>query len=508
PLETDLADELRCAAAPGEFESMAAVVYGLQEVRGLRATVSELRGAAGRIPASAVDIRHLLWWYQGAGRNISYSPQRELVAELLVKDPALVRVDLAAKENYLRSTAAEGGTTYLPCSRPDSSMLAAVRPVDTKELQPVEVAAGAAREFWLTLQVPLGTPAGDYRGELVLTHADGREVLPLTVKVHSLVLPAPRLTYSIYYRATLTADGQPTISSEGKSEQQYAAELADLRDHGVLYPTNYLGHDGPGLVRALELRREAGLPTERFYDLGAGIGDGTSPAALAAIKAKVERLRARTAPFGYRDLYFYGFDEATGDRLTSQKAAWRAVQEAGGKMFVAGYEGTFEAMGALLDTAVLAGAPNPKEAEKWHSVGSEAFCYANPQVGVEDPAVYRRNFGLVLRAAGFDGAMDYAYQHGFTHVWNDFDNTHYRDHNFTYPTVDGVVGTIAWEGFREGVDDVRYATALEQAIAAAPAGSTLAREAQSWLDGLDTRLVDLDEARARMIDWITRLRAR
>ena len=25
-----------------------------------------------------------------------------------------------------------------------------------------------------------------------------------------------------------------------------------------------------------------------------------------------------------------------------------------------------------------------------------------------------------------------------------------------YPTVDGMIDTIAWEGFREGVDDVRY----------------------------------------------------
>ena len=33
-------------------------------------------------------------------------------------------------------------------------------------------------------------------------------------------------------------------------------------------------------------------------------------------------------------------------------------------------------------------------------------------------------------------------------------------------TVDGVIDTIAWEGYREGVDDVRYVTTLQKAIEA------------------------------------------
>jgi hypothetical protein len=44
------------------------------------------------------------------------------------------------------------------------------------------------------------------------------------------------LIYSIYYRATLSRDGQPTVSSEAKSEEQYRAEMADLKAHGILYP--------------------------------------------------------------------------------------------------------------------------------------------------------------------------------------------------------------------------------------------------------------------------------
>jgi len=57
--------------------------------------------------------------------------------------------------------------------------------------------------------------------------------VPIEVTVHPFDLAESRLTYSIYYRARLTADGQPTIGSEGKSEEQFRVELSDMLAHGV-----------------------------------------------------------------------------------------------------------------------------------------------------------------------------------------------------------------------------------------------------------------------------------
>ncbi|MFQ6097410.1 MAG: hypothetical protein ACE5O2_06730 [Armatimonadota bacterium] len=324
--------------------------------------------------------------------------------------------------------------------------------------------------------------------------------------MHPFDLQPSRLIYSIYYRAKLSADGRPTIGSEFKSEEQYRAEVEDLKAHGVLYPTNYQGWTEPLIRRVLEIRREVGMPTQRFFNLGLGTGNATDAARLAALQRDVKKWIGLCRQFGYDDVYFYGMDEARGERLKSQQAAWKAVQDAGGKTFVACYKATFEAMGALLNCAVLAGRPDPAEAAKWHSVGSLALCYANPQVGPEEPETFRRNFGLLLWKAGFDGAMDYAYQHGFGHVWNDFDSTAYRDHNFTYPTINGVVDTVQWEGFREAVDDVRYLTTLERAIQTAPeAKATAAAKARAWLDGLDPATADLDAVRAGAVEWIIRL---
>lgn len=76
----------------------------------------------------------------------------------------------------------------------------------------------------------------------------------------------------------------------------------------------------------------------------------------------------------------------------------------------------------------------------------------------------------------------------------------------TYPTVNGVVDTIQWEGFREAVDDVRYVSTLVRLIKdAPPALGPLAAEAWSWLDSADVETADLYDLRAQMAEWITRL---
>jgi hypothetical protein len=506
PLGSQPAPALSLAGCAGEYESGSVFLYAIRAAAQVRVTCSPLRGPGGAtLPASQVDVRVVKAWYQGASTNIGYTPQRWLIPELLLKDDRLVRVDTTTQTNYLRSTAPDGAETYLVCSDPDSSNLKDVRPIDAQELQPVDLQAGENREWWLTIQIPAAARPGRYTGTLTFAGRDFTQQLPLEVTVHPFTLQPSRLIYSIYYRALLSADGEPRIDSERRSEQQYRAEMADMLAHGVLYPTNYLGRNEALLEKQLRIRQEVGLPAGRFYNLGLGIGPQWDKK-LPELKEQVRWWLEYLKPWGYKDVYFYGLDEATGERLIQQKAAWQATQEAGGKTFVACYKKTFEAMGSLLNLAVLAHAPDPEEAKKWHSVGSQVFCYANPQVGVEDPHVYRRNFGLLLWKAGFDGAMDYAYQHGFNHVWNDFDDRTYRDHNFTYPTVDGIVGTIAWEGFREAVDDVRYVTTLEQAIAAAPAGKRrVAAEAKKWLADLDPQKEDLDKVRQQMVRYISEL---
>jgi hypothetical protein len=498
---------LECRACRGEYESLSAVVSAEGDLMGVMATPSDLTGTGGRIPSSAIDIRIVRWWYQGKmvdmlrNHPVEYSPIKVLTPELLLRDDALVKVDPAKQDNYLRDTRSDGTTNYLLCSDPDSSNLANVRPIDARRLQPVDILAGTSREYWINVHVPSDIAAGRYTG-LVRFTARGCSVdLPLRVSVNDFDLEPSRLIYSIYYRGYLAADGRPTVESNAKSEHQYRTEIVNMRDHGVLHPNNYQGMTEKGtfddLRRTLRIRREAGLPAGDFYTLGCGAGD----------EKNIPRWVQVCREYGYDKVFFYGADEAEGDALIAQRAAWKVTQDLGGRTFVATYSRSkaYETMGSLLDLAVISGLPNPENAKNWHEIGSRCFAYLCPQVGVEDPRIYRRNFGLLLAKSGHDGAMDYAYQHSFHHIWDDFDDTDYRDHVFAYPTIDGVVDTIQWEGFREAVDDVRYLTTMERAISQAEVRNPgLASKARSWLEGIPTD--DSDGDRRGMIGWIMRLR--
>ncbi|GAH00483.1 unnamed protein product, partial [marine sediment metagenome] len=67
--------------------------------------------------------------------------------------------------------------------------------------------------------------------------------MPVEITVLPFQLAAPMLEYSIYYRGKLTADGRGTITSEGKSREQFAAEMRDMVAHGVVNPTIYQRYD-------------------------------------------------------------------------------------------------------------------------------------------------------------------------------------------------------------------------------------------------------------------------
>lgn len=131
--------------------------------------------------------------------------------------------------------------------------------------------------------------------------------------------------------------------------------------------------------------------------------------------------------------------------------------------------------------------------------------YDNPQYSQPNPETYRRNFGLDLWKAGYSEAMDYACQHEQPniHLWNDM-ATGILD-RMTYPTSSGVVGTMAWEEFREGIDDVRYLTLLENLLNETAEANSSANEIRSWLNELDVQ-GDLDEVRREITERILTLR--
>ena len=485
PVPGIVGTELSISTCPGEYEPASFAIYGFKALREITVECSEATSGEFTLPSAQIDIHIVKCWWQ-AGVGVADVQHPTLTPELLLKDADFVRVEDETKRNMLRDAKA---------------------PVDARELQPVFIAARETQQFWVTVHVPAGTSPGTYTSQITLSVQNAPEmILPFTVEVLPFTLAQPALRYSIYYRGRLAEDLKRSIGSKWKSPKQYLAEMRNLKDHGITHPTCHQDFDNPQLLdRAIELRKQAGIAVDPFYTLGLQTRGYTSLEDLETLKERVRSGLAHVRRHGIKELYIYGIDEASGEVLKSERASFKAAHEAGVKVFAACASGAFELVGDVLNLAVFNGPFNPSEAKKWHSLEHSIFSYANPQVGVEEPETYRRNYGLALWKAGYDGAMNYAYQHNFGDIYVDDDHETFRDHVFAYPTVDGVIDTIQWEGFREGVDDVRYLTTLLKAIESATGDKDiLAREAKEWVKTIDPS-GDLQTIRREMVKWMLRL---
>jgi hypothetical protein len=90
---------------------------------------------------------------------------------------------------------------------------------------------------------------------------------------------------------------------------------------------------------------------------------------------------------------------------------------------------------------------------------------------------------------------------------NDRAWTLYKPMVLAYPISDGLVDTLEWDGFRSGIDDIRYATKLRQLANAAIESGDLdrveaGRKVRQWFAMMDGNAVDLNQTRMEMIEKI------
>ncbi len=506
------AGELSVAACRGEYEPVSLVVETSVKLEGVMVEVSDLLGPDASIPAQAVDVRWVKRWWQ-AGYSLGETNKPQLVPELLLKDDDFVTVspDIKSHQNTLKNPEA---------------------PRDAKILQPCTIPAGSNKQIWLTVHVPDDTPPGTYRGTVTVSFANAEELaVPLTLRVYPFELADTYLDYAIYHRGRITDDlSPPPLYSKAKSPRQYELELRDIKQHGIRLPgiCTSFGRNPDGtydfsrLRIEMEIRKRVGLMDGPIWLMNTpvdfrGVVAAKDEAARQEVIAKsLEAYRAWEEfrkQNGYPEAMFYAIDEADMQTLIKERPLMKALHEAGGKIAVAASTGYFPYVGQYLDCAIIAHYPQISEMRASQALGHRVWVYARPQLGVEDPEVYRRNYGLLVWQRGEDGVCSYAYQDTMPehapNPYDDFDDPRYRDHVMAYPTVDGVIDTVQWEGFREAVDDTRYLTTLLDAInqaKAEPKASQLGQQAEQWLESVDIE-GDLTAIRREMAKWIIRLQA-
>jgi len=532
PEDGKVSDRIEVVATPGEFEPASFVIYSSRDVAKLELTTTDLGGLA----ASNVDIRVVKCWYQGSsawnGLVPRYGWPAKLTPELLLHDETLIKVAVETNRNvanYIRV-----GDQYMwvrEYAQPDmknpkipSSLFPEVFPVkDAATLQPATLTKNETKQFWITVKIPEDLAAGIYAGKINVT-ADGQPLPPLTLSVRVLPfkLPKPKTYYdtSRDFYAGFMGGGRPRSPKQKepapgtRTDEQLLAEYKNRLEHNDVN-AQFAGdaRDPVMLRKILKLRQAAGLPTRPLVGLGSAVDplfferkqDGAVDYEkyrkfIASVLDIVEEV------YGHRDVFVDGCDEAPRWIVRRQVPFWQITQSLGGRVFATGDGGNFREAGNVQDWLARPGLPSRELAAKWHTLGGIITMYAAPFAGAENPDLFRRHHGLLLYKADYDGSSNYIlYEKTGGFVWDDYFPGDYRAFCVVYPTIDGLIDTLAWEGYREAIDDVKYATLLKTLAEHVP-NSPVAREALQWLEATDAKTADLDQVRREMISFILKLK--
>lgn len=557
PSATAISKTIKIIAAKDEFESASFILYPMKDIQKLEISSSALKGqkTGHTIDASELDIRIVKRWYQSSNAWDGYPLQnlttRVLVPEILLHDDQLIRVDHQTQDNYLRLDKADGPeyvsvsykrpTEYQkPFQVPDLGKIEfnyATEPVsDAKTLQPVMMKSGENRQFWMTLHVPEDAKADLYTGTITLT-ADAKTIGTFTIELRVLPfeLPLPRAYYDMskdYYthamnHARYNIEKALTGSDETALSRMRTA-YNNMHEHGIFevnaphLPDSNTQDDQDVFVKELNVFQSSGMPMRmlggvdarysRFWEKFKDEADAAKR--QKDFENKVDtalRLINQTLGFGPERVWFYGIDEATGNKLPIQLPAWKYVQSKGAKIYASGWYENIRTVGYSQDFHALAGKPDIAAADQWHAMGGRITTYASPFSGPEDPQLWRRSVGLIPYKANYDGFLLYIFYEGsHPNIWNDFLPQQYRNLVMVYPTKTGIIDTIAWEGFREGVDDIRYTTKMKMLAQEAINSSSIdakhaGKKALQWLALVDSQQIDLDAFRLEVINYIDKL---
>lgn len=564
PNDGELSGEIAVVSAQDEYEAASFVMAPLSDANAVTFTVSALQGEDGSIPASAVDLRVVKTWYQGGTAWQSYffdDTKDVLTPELLLHDETLVQVDHVNKRNAVRVDYPSGSQYVDVSGSPPAAFSSYDKPVaDSAALQPISLEEGESKQMWITTKVPAGTAEGVYTGTIAIT-ADGVPAGELTLKIRVLPfeLPDPKTYYDLnkdfyvmsYHSSTLKNALAGTGGNTALAETRLLNQYRNLVEHNVVnLPTNaqYDVNQPQVYLRQLELMEEAGMDLNPLFGVGPAFPSNEDYSKFSSYLIAKKNYEANpteanridmenkyaiywntltpaknyvqaafnavTAAVGHTNVYFDGWDEAEWNRLLWQQEVWRfAKEDVGAKIFATGH-GDHLNLPIKEDFLSWAGEPKRANSGSWHALGSDKIItnYAYPHTGPENPDLMRQRHGMWMYKANYDAVYNYIwyFESQYVNPWSEYIDATFRAFNFVYPTKTDVIDTLAWEGFREGIDDIRYATKLKQLAAEAVASAesprvAAANKALAWLEAVNERSTNSDLIRAEMIHQILKL---
>ena len=527
PIDGRIGGEVRATLAQGEFESASFELFAFKNFTSVELKVSDLKGPGGA--TLAADLRVVKCWFQNGNAWVSYFDDvgLKLVPELLLHDEHLIEVNTEKVANYAR-VMRNGKATKVWISAPKGLDANSFDPYDpgfrdAETIQPVALERDAFKQFFLTCHAAKGQKPGVYRGAIAL-RAGGAKLgeIPVAVRVLPFELPMPRgyQNYDqLYFYSCMGA--MPSRermvllcgNDRARGERSFRNWMQSLYDHSVFHAP----YIDAGNVDCLPLLKEIGFPLNPLTGnlmvpwFGLNFGGRMSFQQLMSAKYGAEKCKAFYDAYvpGSQILVGHGDEQGTAF-VTTHREFYQYFNEKGIKVGCAGHDALMIKGGYAFGYYPMGGEPdNLEKARAWHELGNEPVgFYASQHTGSENPQFVRMQHGMLGYLSGLTMTYNYEFAIG---SWNDRVNELYKPMAITYSCGDGLMETIQYAGFREGCDDIRYATYLKGLAREADAHGTIkaqiaARKALHYLALLKRDKMDLNAVRAEMIEHILKIR--
>ncbi len=449
PLPSERLRALQGFATPGEFEPLTFTIYPVRALKNLRVTVSALKGAAGEIPASGVEVRLQTYWNVGFPRYTSLKTYRR-TPELLE------RVTVHSSPAF-------------ECQR-----------------------------WWLTVRVPDDAKPGVYRGAARVR--DDRLAVPVVIPIAFRVLGFrlrrdPAKHYSAYYswRNKYMFQGRRPEFIRRARDNEYKAMVEMGLD---TFPTLYVGYDRKkdrlyirGIedlprMRAVGLRGPlplaGGSAVSALYHMMTPGGRGGShwriskmppPAFYAKLTQLYRRLAAEAKAKGWPKLYVCPLDEPDASIKDFGGKVFKAIRDAGVSTYITKNPLAADARAYRGGVDAWCSQPYAMPYEKIIAqTRYEYWCYPNHNAGeIKDRRVMckggRMTYGFGFWRSGYVMLIPWHWS------WvprgpDPFDYLRSRRSGCGQRIGDDaeVIPAVYWYCFREGRDDERYIYTLQQAV--------------------------------------------
>ena len=531
PIDGKIFGTVRIIMAQDEYEPGSFVVYPLADEGKVEFKLTPFKTADGKVfPADKLDLKVIKVWYQNGNGWYSYFGDTglKLTPELLLNDEDLFKVDTEKVQNYARVLDEKGNVSWLWVTPPleidkryffpsyrSASPFQYMRKgfEDAGTLQPVTLNGGEFKQFFLTVHAVKDQAPGLYKGAVEMVK-NGQKLgaVPVTVKVLPFALPKPCSyadTDKPFLVSAYSYDGLDNIYAQNGGDFEHAVKIlkATFANHVSHNQDMHMTSNPFTFQGALyeKLMREAGMRSD--YLMGGSV--------LGKNRLDMEHYaklqREHFTKLGYKDIFIGYGDEPPARWVVANRNVFEAYQKNGMKFFIAGGNQVFYSGGYFYDFFNTAKDPEDREATRlWNEVGHAWVAwYATHHVGPENPAFTRRQYGMAPYLANYSAICNYAHHYG---SYNDRRET-YKPMVFAYGTYGGVIDTLGWEGFREGIDDIRYATMLKRLAKEAIANTDdikiryAGQIVHQFFAELENDSADLNEARLEMINHILKLRA-